>query len=374
MDFSHKDSTTSLGEEIYRFAQTLDLNKDWRDLWQAIADHGLLGLTLPEEFGGAAHDIETAVHILHEFGRGCSDNALILGLSAQLWSMQMPILAFGTEAQKARYLPDLISGKITCAHGISEAAGGSDAMALSTTAMPEGDHYILNGAKTWIGMAPVCDLAFVFASTNPDHGAWGVSAFLIETDTPGLIRSEPIEKSGSNTLPFGSLTFENCSIPKDARLGPEGGGQSIFNASLDWERRFIFAGHVGAMKRQLDDCIAYGREREVFGAAIDTHQSVGNRLADMRLRYETSLLMLQKAAWASDQGESDPALAALTKLHISESFLANSLDAVRTFGAKGCVEDALVAKDLSDAMSGVIYGGTSDIQRQIITKTQRTGR
>ncbi|MBL4812922.1 MAG: acyl-CoA dehydrogenase family protein [Rhodobacteraceae bacterium] len=371
MDFSLPPATQELGAATYAFAKGLDLTADWRKLWQACADHGMLGLTMPARYGGAGYDCQTAIHILHEFGRGCPDNGLALGLSAQLWSMQMPILSFGSEGQKNSLLPALIGGEILCAHGVTEAGSGSDAMGLQTSAIADGDAYILTGSKEWIGMAPACDLAFVFAKTNPDHGAWGISAFLIDADTVGLTRGSHKAKAGSDTLPFGTLTFKECRIDKSTRLGPEGGGQSIFIASLDWERRFILATHVGAMKRQLEDCIAYGRDRQVFGAPIDANQSVSNRLADMRLRYETSLLMLQKAAWASDNGENDPTLAALTKLHISESFLANSVDAARTFAAKSMMLGAYVNTDLPDAVGSIIYGGTSDIQRQIIAKMQR---
>ncbi len=379
MDFSHSPHTLTLGQEARAFGQdTLsigtkvrdqdgpDATPNWRDLWSKAAQFGLLGLAIPKEFGGKGHDIQTTVHILKELGYGCTDAGLALGLSAQIWSMQMPILEFGSDAQKARYLPDMISGKTICAHAVTEESSGSDAMSLTTTATPTEGGFLLNGTKTYIGMAPTCDLAFVFATSNPEHGAWGISAFLVDAHSKGVIRGEPLEKTGARSLPFGTLTFKDCFVPTDALLGKKGSGNTIFNRSLEWERRFIFAPQVGAMARQLDECIAYSKEREVFGQAIANHQSVANRLAEMKLRLETSELMLAKAAWEADRGISNMPQAAATKLHISESFLASSLDAMRTFAARGYLQGSEPDRNLRDALGGITYGGTSDIQRQII--------
>ena len=380
IDFALPDRTKTLGADARHFAKdrlAKDIAQrdkrgavhpdDWQGLWHACAQHGLFGLTMPQEFGGKAYDIQTAVHILQETGYGCSDAGLTLGLSAQLWSMQMPILEFGTEAQKHHYLPPLIKSEMICAHAVTEDQSGSDAMALKTTATKTDDGYILNGCKTYIGMAPVCDVAFVFATLNPDHGAWGVSAFLVDANTPGFKRGAQMGKMGTRTLPFGTLQFENCHVPKTAILGKEGSGNAIFNRSLEWERRFIFAPQLGAMRHQLDTCAAFARERRVFGKPISNHQSVANRLADMKLRLETAQLMLLKAAWEADEGQFDMASAAATKLHISETCLANAEDAMRIMGAAGYLEDSDVARAMRDALGGITYGGTSDIQRQIIS-------
>ncbi len=381
--FALTDEQRHLGEAARAFAEA-ELNADlverdrrgthvpaeWRRLWKACADHGLLGLAIPKADGGAGHDIVTTVHVLHEVGHGCRDNGLTLALNAQVWTVLMPILEFGTAAQKARYLAPVMAGDWIGADAVTEPSSGSDAMAMETRAERDGDHYVLNGRKALIGMAPDCDFALVFAKTAPDAGAWGVSAFLVDAGTPGFQRGPEVEKTGLRTIPTGFLGFADCRVPASARLGREGAGSAIFARSAEWERQLIFASHVGRMRRQLDDCIAFARERRAFGKPIDQHQSVANRLADMRVRHEAARQMLMRAAWQMQGGTSDTLQAAVTKLFISEAFLASSTDAVRIMGGQGCLFEADVARDQRDALAGVIYGGTSDIQRHIIAQVQ----
>jgi alkylation response protein AidB-like acyl-CoA dehydrogenase len=255
---------------------------------------------------------------------------------------------------------------------MTESASGSDAFALSTTAEPTDDGYVLNGEKVYIGLGPACDVALVFATVDPALGRWGLSAFLVEKSDPGFFRGPPEHKLGLRTSPLGSVRLENCFVPKDRLLGDEGTGAAIFNHSMEWERSFIFASHVGRMARQLEICANYAHERKVFGQAIEQNQSVSNRLADMRLRLETSRLLLYKTAWMKSQDLPCASEAAMAKLHISESFTASSLDAIRIHGGLGYMEDSGVPRDLRDAVGGVIYSGTSDIQRQIIASLLRS--
>lgn len=379
VDFSVPAATRALGEKARAFAaECLDNDlvrrdraggvdpQDWRPGWRKAAEFGLLGLMVPEKWGGAGHDAATAAHILQEIGYGCEDGGLLLGLGAQIWPFQMPLLEFASDALKDRYLPGLVRGDLIAAHAVTELASGSDAMALATTARPVPGGYVLNGAKAYIGMAPVCDLAMVFATHDAKLGAWGVSAFLVEAQSEGFHRGAPEQKMGTRTMPFGALRFEDCFVPETAIVGRKGAGAAIFNRSLEWERRFILAGAVGAMRRQLELCADHAANRQVFGGPIAGHQSVGNRLAEMRLRYETARLMLQKAAWEADQGIRDGAAAAMVKLHISEAYLASSLDAMRNFGGRGYLEETGIERPVRDALGSVTYGGTSDILRQII--------
>lgn len=345
---------------------------EWRALWSACAEYGLLGLAVPQSHGGAGHDVVTTAAILHGFGEGCRDNGLALALSAQIWPIQMPLLEFGTEEQLHYWVPRMLDGRSIVAHAITEARAGSNALAMEMHASQVEDGYVLNGTKVHIGQAPVCDLALVFAQTNPEAGRWGLSAFLVDCNLPGVERGPAQHKMGLRSAPFGTLSFKSCHVPGSARLGPEGAGASIFTKSLDWERRLIFCSHVGSMKRQLDEAVAFARNREVFDQPIIDHQSVGNRLSEMRLRYETSWLMLMRAAWQAERQDTDAGLASLTKLHISEAFLASSMDAVRLFGGIGYLQDTEIERDLRDAMGGVLYGGTSDIQRLIAARYLKT--
>ena len=303
-------------------------------------------------------------------GASVADNGLTMGLNSHVWTVQQPIATFGSPDQKD-LLPGLMSGDTIGAFALTEADAGSDALNMQTRAEQRDAGYVLNGAKTLIGMGPVCDLAIVFASTAPENGRWGISAFIVNAADAGFIREDPVQKMGLTTLPLGGLRFEECWIPEDRRLGAEGAGASIIQATLDWERSFILAPHVGAMRRQLDACTDYTQNRTVFGNAVSAFQSVSNRLADMRVRLETCELMLARAAQLYDAGAPLTQYAAMTNLHISEAFLSSSLDALRNFGGLGYLERSQVSEDLRDSVGGVIYSGTSDVQRQIIAKMEQ---
>jgi len=255
----------------------------WRRGWDKCGDFGLLGLTIPEALGGTELGVMAQVIAFEALGFGCADNGLALGLGGQVWAVQEPLLTFGTEAQKAAYLPGLANGTLVGALGLTEQSAGSDILSLKTRAKKQGGGYIINGAKAFIGMAPACDMAIVFAMTAPEHGKWGISAFILEATDSGFTRGQPEEKMGMRSIPMGDLHFNDVYVPASRMLGGEGAGMAIFQHIMEWERSFIFSGHVGAMARQLDDCVAYAQKRETFGKPIFEHQSVSNRLADMRL-------------------------------------------------------------------------------------------
>lgn len=377
MDFGWTDEQLEIRRQAVDFARaelgalngSADSNREFdRSLWQRCADFGVQGSYLSKEFGGAGRDILTTILMLEGIGYGCKDNGFTLGLNGHMWAVMEPILRFGNAAQHQQYLPGMCNGSLIGAHGMTESASGSDAFSLRTTAKPVDGGYILDGHKVYIGLAPVCDLALVFASTAPERGEWGISAFIVDADSDGFAAGPVQQKMGVNGSPLGDITLTNCFVPQENRLGPEGAGVSIFNHSMEWERSFIFTSHVGAMERQLDDTIAYAGKRRVFGQRIGNFQSVSNRIADMKLRLETAKLLLYRCAWQKQHDEKIALNAALTKLHLSESFLQSSLDAVRVHGAVGYMSDHGVERDLRDATGGVIYSGTSDIQRQLIAR------
>ena len=382
MDFSPTSAQIKLQEETRRFAaEQLGAGLEdvddpsggaWREDWLACAEQGIFSAIAPEAYGGSGQDVVSVVLMLEALGHGCPDNGLTLAVNGQIWAMMEPLISFGTDAQKKRYLPGLCDGSIIGAHGMTERETGSDAFALKTRAERRDGGFVLNGAKTLIGLGPACDLALVFATSDPSLGRWGISAFLVEEGDPGFERGPAEVKMGLNTTPLGDLTLRDCWIPEDRLLGDEGSGAALFSHTMEWERSFIFASHVGSMARQLEACTAFAHRRKVFGGPIEQHQSVTNRLADMALRLETSRLLLYKAAWLKSRGEPCVQEAAMTKLHISEAFLASSLDAVRIHGGAGYLTAGGVERDLRDAMGGVIYSGTSDIQRQIIASLLRT--
>jgi alkylation response protein AidB-like acyl-CoA dehydrogenase len=336
--------------------------------WKTCAELGLLRCTVPVEYGGAGRDILTAVCLLEALGYGCRDNGLTMAVNALVWTIQEPILNFGSEEQKQRYLPRLCAGELLASDAITEEQAGSDAFSMRTTARRTPDGYVLNGRKTLIGMAPLADVALVFAKTDESARQWGISAFLVEKGTPGFRVAETRSKSGLRTIPMGGFEFDECLVPESSRLGAEGAGMSLFNLMSEWERSFMLASHVGTMARQLDDAVAYARSREQFGKPIGEFQAVANRIADMRVRLDTARLLLYRMAWLKQQGQPAAIEAAVTKLHLSESFLSSSLDAMRTFGGRGYMAGCNTERDLRDAVGGIIYAGTSDIQRLVIAR------
>ncbi|HEY9526740.1 MAG TPA: acyl-CoA dehydrogenase family protein [Anaerolineales bacterium] len=377
MDFSWTEEQLKYKQAVIEFAQK-ELNKGLidrdrqgelsRENWKKCAQMGILGLATPEEYGGSATDIVTTMLVMEGLGYGCRDNGLIFAMNAQMWSVQHPILTFGTEAQKRKYLPGFCSGEIIGAHGMSEADSGSDAYSLRTRAERTSAGYVLNGSKMFVTNAPVADMSVIFATVDPAKGRGGVTAFLVDKGTPGFRVSRNIEKMGLRTSPMGELILEDCVVPEENRLGPEGAGTSIFNSSMEWERSCILGSHVGAMERQLEECIRYARERRQFGQAIGKFQSVANRIADMKVRLETARLLLYKVAWLNQNGKSAVMEAALAKLYLSESYVSSSMDAIRTYGGSGYMSELEVERDLRDAIGGTIYSGTSDIQRMIIAR------
>ncbi|MEL7338818.1 MAG: acyl-CoA dehydrogenase family protein, partial [Planctomycetota bacterium] len=314
MNFDWTEQQTSFFERMKTFAEDelrdgvieRDENNEFAEsLWQAAADFGVLGMHIPKQFGGQeAADVQTAMHAMEALGYGCSDGGLLLAMNAQMWAVQLPILHFGTEFQKERFLPKLCSGNWKGAHGITEPSTGSDVFNMKTTAEKVTDGYVLNGSKCMVTLAPICDVALVVASTDPGKGRWGVSTFLVETSFDGFSRGPNHLKMGLRTVPIGELHLKDCFVPETHRLGKEGGGFSTFNYSLEFERCCILASQIGAMQRQLETCIQYAKQREQFGKPIGKFQSVSNRIADMKVRLETSKLMLYKVAWLKSQGKS----------------------------------------------------------------------
>jgi alkylation response protein AidB-like acyl-CoA dehydrogenase len=283
-----------------------------------------------------------------------------------MWSCEIPIVRFGTEEQKARYLPGLCDGSMIGVQCMTEPDTGSDAFNLTTTAVKEGSRYVLNGAKTFITNAPLADIFVVFASTDPSKGFAGLSAFLVDREALGVSVGAPFHKMGLRTSPMSEVIFSDCEVTTDRLLGPEGAGAAVFNHSMDWERSCILASAVGSMQRQLEGCISYARERRQYGQPIGKFQAVAHRIVDMKLRLETSRLLLYRLGWLKRDGKSAPLDSALVKLHLSESFLESSLDALHIHGGYGYLTESELEREVRDAVAGRIYSGTSEIQRNLV--------
>jgi alkylation response protein AidB-like acyl-CoA dehydrogenase len=381
MDFTFSESQQRWCDATLRFAreELAEPGSDgecsgfWREGFRRCARFGIAGLPVPEEYGGRGQDLPTTVAAMEALGYGCNDSGLIFAINAALWTVTMPIARFGTEAQKSRYLPALCDGRLLGSNGASEPEAGSDIFAMQTRAERRGEGWVLNGRKTWITAGPVADLYLCFATTDPPRGILGISAFLIERDAPGFRVVREIPKMGMEGVPMGELAFEDCRLPRDALLGREGRGATIFNAAMELERGAILSASLGTMRRQLERCIERARTRKQSGRPIGQFQSVSNRIADMSVRLEASRLMIYRFADLHARGEDAAMAASMAKLHVSESFHQNSLDAVRIFGAAGYAEETGLERELRDSVGGLIYSGTNDIQRNIIAHLLRLG-
>ncbi len=258
-----------------------------RDKWQLIRESGVIRIPFAEQWGGLGHDALTLVYVLEELGYGCRDAGLLFALATQVVSAAIPLQKFGSEELKERYLARLIDGEIISAHAISEPSAGSDAMAMSTTATPDGDGYLLNGGKTFITNGPIADVITVYAKLETGDGASGITAFLVPTDTPGFHVGPPIAKLGLNTCPFCELEFTDCRVPASNIVGKPGAGFFILEHVMNWEILCIFIMMAGEMQERMERCIAHVKKRTAFGVPIASNQYVAGKIVDQKIGIET---------------------------------------------------------------------------------------
>ncbi len=378
MDFSITEEQRSLRESIVRFARDV-LNEGAarrdreqafaRELWRKCGEMGIQGLPVPEEYGGSGLDPLSTAMALEALGYGCHDGGLVFSLCAHLLSCVVPIWRHGTEEQKRRYLPGLCNGTLIGVHAMSEPGSGSDAFALRTRAERDGGAFRINGTKTFISNGPVADLVIVFAVTDAQKGYHGgVTAFLVETDTPGFRASQAFEKMGLRTSPIGELVFEDVRVPAHAVLDGVGAGSILFTQAMDWERICLFASHVGAMERLLEKSVEHARTRTQFGQPIGKFQAVSHRIVDMKVELEAARLLVYTAAWRLGRTKTVSMDASIAKLFVSESLVRAALGTVHIHGGYGYMVEYEVERALRDAVASTIYSGTSEMQRNIIAR------
>lgn len=375
MDFSWNKEQNALYSSVVAFAHeklgskthpTLQRPFWTRKQWSLCGEAGVLGLSLPVPYGGRGYGALTTARAIEALGYGCEDTGLIFSLAAHLFACGMPVAEYGNEQQKHRFLPGFCTGKYVAANAITEKEAGSDVFALKTQAVRDGDAYILTGTKSYVSNGPLADVFVVYASTKPAHGYMGISCFILERDSPGLLIGEPFTKLGLTSTAACEISLQACRVPLENLLGREGQGAEIFKRSMQWERACLFALYVGMMERQLKRSVAYARERRQFGKALIKNQAIAHRLADMKLRLESARLLLYHACWLFDQDQSSLLDIALSKLAISEAAILGSLDAIHIHGAVGIDVEANLEVMLRDSIPSAIFSGTSEIQRDII--------
>jgi alkylation response protein AidB-like acyl-CoA dehydrogenase len=338
----------------------------WRN-FKLLAENGYLNMHLPEPYGMGADWVSYAI-VIEELARACAVTSVIFEVHCSLHSEA--IYHFGSEAQREQYLPRLTRGEILGAYALTEPGAGSDAAALRTSAVRDGDSYVLNGEKTFITNGGLADLYVVFARTNPDPavGHKGISAFLVEKGTPGFSWGKPMEKMGLHASHTTTLHFEDARVPASALLGKEGQGFNIAMAILDRGRIGIAAQAVGITQAALDDCVKYAKQRVTFGKPIGEHQAVGFKIADMATDLEAARLLLYRAAFLMGNGGRATREISMAKLFASEMAMKHTTEAVQIHGGYGYIQEYRVERLMREAKITQLYEGTSEIQRLVISR------
>ena len=351
--------------EIAPFSEAWDRTETFPvEAVRRMGELGLFGLIFPEEYGGAGADLTTLCIAIEEIAR--VDSSMAITLEAGVGLGANPLYRFGTEAQKSRWLPDLVHGRRLAAFGLTEPDGGSDAADTRTKAERDGDEWVINGAKAFITNSgtEITSLVMVTARTGPN----AVSVLIVPAGTPGLVIEPGYRKMGWKASDTHGIRLEDCRVPADHLLGPEGRGLRQFLSILDEGRIAIAALSVGVAAACLEHSVRYAEHRTAFGRPIGSNQGVAFPIADMRVAVEAARLLTQRAAWLRDTGREFRAAAAIAKLHASEAAVTATRIATQVFGGAGFVDATPVSRFYRDAKVLEIGEGTSEIQRLVIAR------
>jgi butyryl-CoA dehydrogenase len=376
MEFELTDEQQLIRDAVREFAAAevtpiaAELDRDHRfprELLPKLAEMNLMGMPYPEKEGGAGADYVSYVIAVEELSRACASTGIILSAHTSLATW--PIFKFGTEAQKERYLHDMASGRRLGAFALTEPAAGTDAAAGTATAAQHADGYALNGSKMFITNAPYADVYIVFAKTDPERGARGMSAFIVEKDTPGFSVGEAEHKLGIRGSSTPPVYFSDCRVPKEALLGGEGDGFKIAMQTLDGGRIGVSAQALGIAQAALDASVAYAKERIQFGKPIATLQAIQWMIADMATEIDAARLLVYRAASCVDNGRPYSTEGAMAKLFASETATRVAGKAIQIHGGYGYTESYPVERNYRDAKITELYEGTSEVQRMVIARS-----
>ncbi|WP_421335854.1 isovaleryl-CoA dehydrogenase [Aeromonas veronii] len=367
------ETLNALTEQVAAFSQKViapraseidQSNAFPRDLWPRMGELGLHGITVAEEYDGVNLGYLAHVLVMEQVSRASASVGLSYGAHSNLCINQ--IHRHGTPEQKARYLPQLVSGEHVGALAMSEPGAGSDVVSMRLTAEREGDHFVLNGNKMWITNGPDADTFVIYAKTDAAAGPKGISAFIVEARTPGFSTAQKLDKLGMRGSSTCELVFDNCRVPQENLLGPLHGGVKVLMSGLDYERVVLAAGPLGIMQACMDVVLPYVRERKQFGQAIGEFQLVQGKLADMYTRLASSRALVYSVASACDQGRTSRKDCAAAILFAAENATQMALDAIQLLGGNGYINEYPTGRLLRDAKLYEIGAGTSEIRRWLI--------
>ncbi|RNB82009.1 acyl-CoA dehydrogenase [Brevibacillus fluminis] len=354
-------------KEIAPFVATMEETEQFpRHLIKKMGEAGLMGIPVPEEWGGVGADFTSYILAIHEISKVSATVGVILSVHTSVGTN--PILYFGTDEQKRTYLPKLASGQFLGAFALTEPGAGSDASRIRTSAVRQGDEYVLNGSKVFITNGGEADIYITFAVTDPSAGTKGISAFIVEKETPGFSIGKKEKKMGLSGSSTTELIFDQARVPAANRLGEEGEGFKIALANLDRGRIGIAAQALGIAEAAFELANSYAKERKQFGKPIASHQAIGFKLADMATEVEAARLLVYRAAWLQSEGLPCGREAAMAKRFASDTAMKTATEAVQVYGGYGYTREYPVERLFRDAKVTQIYEGTNEIQRLVIAK------
>lgn len=377
MNFKLPDEVLEFKNNVRDFARSYirpsaeerDLSGHWDfALWKKMGEMGLLGLSIPEEYGGqGANCLMTTV--AHEaFAEGSADGGVTLALGAHAIIGAMPIVLCGTESQKKKYLPKIATGEFTSGLGLTEPGSGSDAAgSMETRAVKKGDKYILNGTKMFITNGPIGDVFIVMAVTDKAKGAMGISVFIVEKNYKGFKVGKKLEKMGMRTSQTSELIFEDMEVPEENRIEKENSGFArVGRATLEWERTVLVAASIGSMQLMVDDSIRYAKSRIQFGEPIIRFQAIQDKIARARMKLDAARLLIYKSACKKDMGIPAPIESSVAKVFATEAANEVAYDLGQVHGGYCFIHEYPVERAYRDARLGTLGGGTSEVMRSII--------
>jgi butyryl-CoA dehydrogenase len=378
MDFALTEEQRMFKDQVLKFArreiapraQEHDLSGQFDyESWKKLGEFGILGLHFPEELGGGGADVVTTVLAAEALGEAGVDGGLTLSYGAHTFLAADTIFTHGTEAQRQKYLPSLITGERIGCMGLTEPGAGSDVASLRTRAERKDDTWVLNGAKMFITNGAIADVAVIYAKTDPAAGHAGISAFVVEKGTPGFSVSRNLIKMGVRASPTSELVFEDCTIPAENLLGHQGSGFLMAMQTVEWDRSALLAPFLGSISFLIQRCSRYAQQREQFGKPIAYFQAVKHKLADMKIFLEAARSLVYRIAWCKDQGRPLNHLeAAVAKLFVGDWSLGPTNDAMLIHGGYGYCHEYDVERIFRDSRLAPIGGGTSDVQKVLISR------